>query len=143
MNSKIWLVKSEPFKYAWKDMLKDGRTFWDGVRNHQAKNNLLAMRKGDFAFFYHSNEGMEIVGIVQVVCEAYPDPTAQEGPWVAVDVEPRVSFEIPVPLATLKVDPVCSGMALVRQSRLSVSPVTESEFNRICELANFNPTGFV
>jgi len=142
MNSRIWLIKSEPFKYAWENMLADGRTFWDGVRNHQAKNNLLAMRKGDFAFFYHSNEGMEIVGIVQVVRVAYPDPTATEGPWVVVDVEPKISFETTVSLAQLKADPICSGMALVRQSRLSLSPVTESEFNRICELANFNPAGF-
>jgi predicted RNA-binding protein with PUA-like domain len=139
MIANVWLIKSEPFKYPWSKMLEDGRTFWDGVRNHQAKNNLLSMRKGDFAFFYHSNEGMEIVGVVQVVKEAYPDPTAQEGPWVVVDVVPVATLPKSVTLAQLKADPICAYMALVRQSRLSVCSVSEAEFRRVCELADWSP----
>ena len=139
MNFKVWLIKSEPAKYPWSKMQEEGRTFWDGVRNHQAKNNLLAMRNGDFAFFYHSNEGMEIVGVVKVVKEAYPDPTAGEGPWVVVDVVPVATLPKPVGLNQLKSDSVCCQMALVRQSRLSVCPVSEAEFNRVCELAEWNP----
>ena len=139
MIANVWLIKSEPIKYPWSKMLEDGRTFWDGVRNHQAKNNLLSMRKGDFAFFYHSNEGMEIVGVVQVVKEAYPDPTAQEGPWVVVEVVPVATLPKSVTLAQLKADPICAYMALVRQSRLSVCSVSEAEFRRVCELADWNP----
>jgi predicted RNA-binding protein with PUA-like domain len=139
MIANVWLIKSEPIKYPWSKMLEDGRTFWDGVRNHQAKNNLLSMRKGDFAFFYHSNEGMEIVGVVQVVKEAYPDPTAQEGPWVVVDVVPVATLPKSVTLAQLKADPICVYMALVRQSRLSVCSVSEAEFRRVCELADWSP----
>lgn len=139
MIANFWLIKSEPIKYPWSKMLEDGRTFWDGVRNHQAKNNLLSMRKGDFAFFYHSNEGMEIVGVVQVVKEAYPDPTAQEGPWVVVDVVPVATLPKSVTLAQLKADPICAYMALVRQSRLSVCSVSEAEFRRVCELADWSP----
>jgi predicted RNA-binding protein with PUA-like domain len=139
MIANVWLIKSEPIKYPWSKMLEDGRTFWDGVRNHQAKNNLLSMRKGDFAFFYHSNEGMEIVGVFQVVKEAYPDPTAQEGPWVVVDVVPVATLPKSVTLAQLKADPICAYMALVRQSRLSVCSVSEAEFRRVCELADWSP----
>lgn len=139
MIANVWLIKSEPIKYPWSKMLEEGQTFWDGVRNHQAKNNLLSMRKGDFAFFYHSNEGMEIVGVVQVVKEAYPDPTAQEGPWVVVDVVPVATLPKSVTLAQLKADPICAYMALVRQSRLSVCSVSEAEFRRVCELADWGP----
>ena len=129
-----WLLKSEPVKYSWAEMLKDGRTHWDGVRNHQAAANLRAMRLGDKAFFYHSNEGLEIVGIVEIVREFYVDPVADGGKFGNVDVRPLASLARPVTLKTLKADPLLSGMALVRQSRLSVCPVGEAEWREICRL---------
>ncbi|MCS6795777.1 MAG: EVE domain-containing protein [Raineya sp.] len=131
---QYWLLKSEPYKYSWKQLLQDGTTFWDGVRNFQARNNLKAMKIGDLACFYHSNEGKEIVGIVKVIKEAYPDHTTDEPNWVMVDVAPVCSLKKPVDLATIKAHPVLKDMALVRQSRLSVVPLTENEFNIICKL---------
>lgn len=130
-----WLIKSEPFKYSWDDLKRDKRTYWDGVRNHKARNNLAAMKRGDLCLFYHSNEGLEIVGIARVVKEAYPDPTADHPRWVVVDVAPRKALRRPVPLATLKADPRTRGMEMVRQSRLSVSKVTDRELAAILELA--------
>lgn len=129
-----WLIKSEPFKYSWEDLEKDTTTFWDGVRNFQARNNLKAMKKGDYALFYHSNEGKEIVGIAQISKEAYPDPTDEA--WVLVDVVPYQKLEKAISLETLKQHPVLKNMALVRQSRLSVCPVTQEEFEIICTLVN-------
>ncbi|MEI6557386.1 MAG: EVE domain-containing protein [Rhodospirillaceae bacterium] len=129
-----WLLKSEPAKYSWAQMLQDGRTHWDGVRNHQAAANLRAMRLEDKAFFYHSNLGLEIVGIVEIVREFYPDPGDAGGKFGNVDVRPLAALAQPVPLAALKAHPLLSGMALVRQSRLSVCPVGEAEWHEICRL---------
>ena len=134
-----WLIKSEPFKYGWAQLRKDRRTHWDGVRNFQARNNLRAMTRGDLCLFYHSNEGKEIVGIARVVKEAYPDPTTDDDRWVAVDVVPRKSMKRPVPLAVLKEDSRTRGMKLVRQGRLSVSPVTAAEFRAVLSLGRTTP----
>jgi predicted RNA-binding protein with PUA-like domain len=130
-----WLMKSEPFKYSWEQLLKDKKTFWDGVRNYAARNNLRAMKKGDLAFFYHSNEGVEIVGIAEIVKEAYQDPTTTETAWVAVDIKPFKTLIQPVPLATIKADKRLVNMALVKLGRLSVQPVTEKEWKIVLELA--------
>jgi len=130
-----WLIKSEPFKYSWSQFVQDKKTFWDGVRNYTARNNLRAMKKGDLAFFYHSNEGLEIVGIATVVKESYQDPTTDETAWLAVDFKPVKSLKKPVTLATIKSDPSLAQMQLIKQSRLSVSAVTEEEFNYILNLA--------
>jgi len=120
-----WLVKSEPFKYSWEQMLRDGRTHWDGVRNYQASNNLKAMKIGDQAFFYHSNEGKEIVGVVEIAREYYPDPSDAAGKFGMVDVKPVGSLVRPVTLAQIKADPRLAEIPLVRQSRLSVQPVED------------------
>ncbi|HRJ60679.1 MAG TPA: EVE domain-containing protein [Azospirillaceae bacterium] len=130
-----WLLKSEPVKYPWPQMVKDGRTHWDGVRNHQASNNLKAMKIGDQAFFYHSNEGLEIVGVVEIVGEYYPDPTDASGRFGMVDVAPVMPLTKSVTLKTMKADPMLQNMALVRQSRLSVCPVTADEWARVLALA--------
>ncbi|MDJ0866478.1 MAG: EVE domain-containing protein [Myxococcota bacterium] len=134
MPRSYWLVKSEPFKYAWDELVKDGSTYWDGVRNYSARNNLRAMRKGDLVLYYHSNEGKEVVGIARVTRESYPDPTTDDERWLVVDVEPVKALAEPVSLATIKGDPKLSEMALVRQSRLSVMPVTKPEFDRVLKL---------
>jgi len=130
-----WLLKSEPFKYSWEQLEKDKKTFWDGVRNYAARNNLRAMKKGDLAFFYHSNEGLEIVGIVKIIKEAYQDPTTKEEAWVAVDVAPFKKLKKPVTLAQIKSDKRLQNIALVKLSRLSVQPVTSEEWDFIIELA--------
>lgn len=130
-----WLMKSEPFKYSWDQLVKDKQTFWDGVRNYGARNNLRAMKKGDLAFFYHSNEGVEIVGIVKIVKEAYPDPTSDDPNWVAVDVKPHQKLKKPVPLVAIKSEKKLSNMALVRLGRLSVQPVTDEEWELILRMA--------
>lgn len=130
-----WLVKSEPFKYSWDRMVADGVTHWNGVRNHQASNNLKAMRLGDRAFFYHSNEGLEIVGVVEVVREYYPDPSDETGRFGMVDVRAVASVATPVTLKQIKADPELADMALIRQSRLSVCPVTLSQWDHIRRLA--------
>jgi predicted RNA-binding protein with PUA-like domain len=127
-----WLIKSEPDAFSWDQQVAHGTEPWTGVRSHQAKNNLRAMRKGDLAFFYHSNVGKEIVGIVTVVREAYPDPTADSGDWVCVDVKALGPMPKPVTLAAVKADPALAEMALVRLSRLSVSPVTPGEWRHVC-----------
>lgn len=128
-----WLIKSEPFKYSWDQFVKDGQTFWDGVRNYAARNNLRAMKMGDQAFFYHSNEGLEIVGIAEVVREHYQDPTSSEDIWSAVDFKPLRRLQQPVPLKTIKEDPQLQQMALLRLGRLSVQPVTAQEWERVLQ----------
>jgi predicted RNA-binding protein with PUA-like domain len=130
-----WLIKSEPFKYSWEQFLKDKQTFWDGVRNYAARNNLRAMKKGDLALWYHSNEGLEIVGIAKVVKEAYPDPTIDDPTWSAVDFAPHKTLKQAVSLATIKADKRLQQMALVRLGRLSVQPVTAEEYAIVMELA--------
>ena len=130
-----WLIKSEPFKYSWDQFVKDGQTFWDGVRNYQARNNLKAMQKGDLLFWYHSNEGMEIVGIAKIVKEYYQDPTTEDPNWVVVDVKPVQKLKKPVSLTQVKATASLSQMALVRLGRLSVQPVTEDEWNIVMDMA--------
>jgi predicted RNA-binding protein with PUA-like domain len=130
-----WLVKSEPFKYSWSQMVADGRTHWDGVRNHQAAANLKAMQVGDRAFFYHSNEGKEIVGVVEIARTAYPDPGDETGRFVMVDVKPVMPVKRPVTLGAIKADPRFADFALVRQSRLSVVPVSAEEWALLCDMA--------
>ena len=130
-----WLIKSEPEKYSWEKFNKDGRTFWDGVRNYAARNNMRAMKEGDLAFFYHSNEGMEIVGIAQVSKEFYQDPTTEDPAWVVVDLKPLRRLDHPVGLTQIKGDARLANMALVRLGRLSVQPVTEEEWSIILKIA--------
>jgi len=134
-----WLVKSEPDAFSWDQQVANKVEPWTGVRNHMAKNNLKAMKKGDRAFFYHSNIGKEIVGIVEVAREAYPDPSAESGDWVCVDMRARHPLKTPVSLATLKADPRFQDLALVRLSRLSVAPVNETHWRQICELGGIKP----
>jgi len=126
-----WLVKSEPVKYSWEQFEKDKKTTWDGVRNYTARNNLRLMKKGDTVLYYHSNEGLAIVGIAEVVKEAYQDPTTEDTNWVVVDLKPVKALKIPVALSTLKSDPDFGQMELIRLSRLSVSKVTEKEYKKI------------
>jgi len=130
-----WLVKSEPFKYSWEQFEKDGQTFWDGVRNYAARNNMKAMKKGDMVLWYHSNEGLEIVGIAKVVKEAYQDPTTEEDAWVVVDLKPYKKLKQPVGLAAMKADPRLANMDLVRLGRLSVGTVKEDEWKIIMEMS--------
>jgi predicted RNA-binding protein with PUA-like domain len=133
---QYWLVKSEPFKYSWEKFNQDGRTFWDGVRNYQARNNLREMKEGDLVLFYHSNEGKEIVGIAKVVKEAYQDPTTDDKNWVVVDLSPVESLKVPVTLETIKADEQLQNVGLVRQGRLSVMGMKQEEFDRIVELGS-------
>ena len=133
-----WLVKSEPSAYAWEDLVKDGKTAWTGVRNFQARNNLRAMKKGDLVLFYQSVSAPSVRGITQVVNEAYQDGTAHEGDWSCVDLKSVRNLPTPVTLAEIKADPKLAEMALIKQSRLSVMPVTQEEYNRILELAGMN-----
>lgn len=130
-----WLIKSEPFKYSWEQFTKDGVTFWDGVRNYAARNNLKAMKKGDLLLWYHSNEGLEIVGIAKLVKEAYQDPTTEETAWVVVDVKPFKKLQKPVSLAQIKMDERLQNMDLVRLGRLSVQTVKQNEWNIIMQMA--------
>jgi predicted RNA-binding protein with PUA-like domain len=131
-----WLVKSEPFKYSWEKFNQDGRTFWDGVRNYQARNNLKAMKEGDLVLFYHSNEGMCVVGVAKVVKEFYQDPTTDDTNWVVVDLVPVETLKNPVTLAQIKADDRLKDISLVRQGRLSVMPLKSAEFDRILELGS-------
>ena len=130
-----WLVKSEPFKYSWDQFVKDKKTFWDGVRNYGARNNLKSMKKGDEVFFYHSNEGVEIVGIAKVIKEYYQDPTTEEDAWVVVDLKPVKKLKNSVTLTQIKSDKRLANMDLVRLGRLSVQTVKEIEWHIILELA--------
>jgi predicted RNA-binding protein with PUA-like domain len=132
---QFWLVKSEPSAYSWANLVADGKTAWTGVRNYTARNNLRTMRKGDQVLFYHSVVGKEVVGIAKVVREAYPDPTATEGDWSAVDLAPEKTLGRPVTLEEIKKNPKLKAMALLRLSRLSVQPVTSAEFEEILRIA--------
>ena len=130
-----WLLKSEPSSYSWDRLMADGRTHWDGVRNAQALNNLRAMKAGDRAFFYHSNEGKEIVGIAEVVRTFYPDPADKSGKLGMIDIKPVAAVRTPVGLPAMRANPALSGLSLLKQSRLSVCPVTDSEWLTLCEMA--------
>ena len=131
-----WLVKSEPAAYSWAQFVKDGKAAWTGVRNFQARNNLRTMKKGDAVFFYHSVTGKEVVGLAKVVKEFYPDATATEGDWSCVDLVPDKTFKQPVTLETIKTDKILFTMPLVKQSRLSVTPLTKEQAERLLELAH-------
>jgi predicted RNA-binding protein with PUA-like domain len=130
-----WLVKSEPDAFSWDQQVANGIEPWTGVRSYQARNNLREMKKGDRAFFYHSNIGKEIVGVVKVAREAYPDPTAESGDWVCVDMKAVAPVKKPVTLAEMKADPALDGFALIKLSRLSVVPVSAEHWKHICKLA--------
>jgi len=130
-----WLVKSEPEAYAWAQLAADGKTAWTGVRNFQARNNLRAMKKGDRVFFYHSVSDKQVVGLARVAREFYPDATANEGDWSCVDLEPVRPLKHPVPLETIKSDGVLQTMPLVKQSRLSVTPLSPAQAERLLQLA--------
>jgi predicted RNA-binding protein with PUA-like domain len=132
---KFWLVKSEPEAYAWSQLVRDGQTAWTGVRNFQARNNLRAMKKGDTVFYYHSVSEKRVVGLARIAGASYPDPTAEVGEWSCVDLEPVKPLNVPVPLAAIKADPVLKDMPLVKQSRLSVTPVTTRQAARLLRLA--------
>lgn len=129
-----WLVKSEPGTYAWETFVKEGSTYWDGVRNPAARNHLEAMRKGDLVLFYHSGKGKEVVGVAKVTGESYPDPTADDPRWLVVDLAPVRPLEESVALADIKAEPALAEIALVRQPRLSVMPLRKREFDRILRL---------
>jgi predicted RNA-binding protein with PUA-like domain len=131
MPRRYWLAKSEPFKYSWDQFVKDHSTYWDGVRNAEARNNLAAMKKGDLVLFYHSNEGKEVVGIAKVTQESYQDPTTDDDRWVVVDLAPVKALAEPVTLKTVKSDPKLAKIQLVTHSRLSVSPLPKPAFDRI------------
>ncbi len=132
--TNYWLIKSEPYEFSWQQLKTDKKTDWTGVRNYAARNNLRAMQKGDLAFFYHSNEGQEIVGIAKVVREHFQDPTSDNPAWLAVGFAPFKQMLTPVALKTIKQDPFFVQMDLVRLGRLSVGKVSDSEFARICEM---------
>ena len=129
-----WLVKQEPSKYSWDQFLKDKSTYWDGVRNYQARNNLQAMKKGDLILFYHSVVGKEVMGIAKVTRESYPDPTTDDERWVVVDLKPVKSLKNTVTLEDIKAHPKLKNIALIKQSRLSVMPLTQTEFQTILDL---------
>lgn len=135
MAKNYWLVKSEPEAYSWTTFVKDGKAAWTGVRNFQARNNLRAMKKGDLVAFYHSVTDKQIVGLAKVDKEAYPDATAKEGDWSCVDLVPAKPLKQPVTLAAIKADKALSDMPLLKQSRLSVTPLTEPQFQRLLKLA--------
>ena len=133
-EKSFWIVKQEPSKYSWKQFEKDGSTYWDGVRNYQARNNLKAMNKGDLVLFYHSVIGKEIVGIAKVIRQSYPDPTTDDDRWVVVDLKPIKPFKVPVSLDEIKGHKDLTEIALIKQSRLSVMPVTKKEFQVLLKL---------
>jgi predicted RNA-binding protein with PUA-like domain len=132
--TQYWLLKSEPFKYSWDALVRDGRTHWDGVRNHQAAANLKAMQVGDQAFFYHSNEGLEIVGVAEIARPWYPDPSDETGRFGMVDVRPLRALKQPVSLQAIKAERRLADLALVRQSRLSVVPVSAAHWRLLCAM---------
>lgn len=135
-KTQYWLVKSEPFKYSWDKFNEDGRTFWDGVRNYQARNNLKGMKEGDLVLFYHSNEGKNVVGIAKVVREFYQDPTTDDANWVVVDLSPVESLKNPVSLEQIKAEESLKDISLIRQGRLSVMPLKATEFDKILEMGS-------
>jgi len=132
---RYWLMKSEPNAFSWDDLVRQGRAEWDGVRNHAAQLNMKAMAPGDRALFYHSNIGLEAVGIMEIVRAAAPDSTDDTGKWIAVEVAPVKKLARPVTLKAMKAEPALAGMAMIRQSRLSVSPVTDAEYATILNMA--------
>ena len=134
MATQHWLVKSEPDAYSWQKLTTDKKAVWDGVRNFTARNNLRAMKKGDLVLFYHSNVGKEVVGIATVSKEAFPDASAKEGDWSAVEITPKKALKVPVTLAQIKADKKFEGFALIKLSRLSVVPASPAEFAHILEL---------
>ena len=140
MNNKksFWIIKQEPSQYNWKQFEKDRETYWDGVRNYQARNNLKKMKKGDNLLFYHSVVGKEIVGIAEVTREAYPDPTTDDERWVVVDLKPIKPFKVPVTLEEIKAHKELSEIALIKQARLSVMPITKKEFQVLLKLGKTN-----
>jgi len=139
MPRNYWIVKQEPESYSWNKFVEDGRTAWTGVRNFQARNNLRAMKPGDLVGYYHSGDEKQVVGLARVEREAYADPTADEGDWACVDLAAVKPLKKPVTLATIKGDGVLSSMKLVRNSRLSVSPVAAEQFDRLLALAETKP----
>lgn len=130
-----WLAKSEPETYSWAQLVRDGRTSWTGIRNFQARNNLRAMKSGDLVLFYHSGETREVVGLAKVAKAAYADPTAKEGDWSCVDLSAVKPLAKPVNLTMIKADTLLKDMVLVKNSRLSLQPVTKAEFERVLELS--------
>jgi predicted RNA-binding protein with PUA-like domain len=132
---QYWLVKSEPSVYSWDQFVEEGNTFWNGVRNYAARNHMKAMKKGDIVFFYHSNEGTEIVGMAKVSKEFYQDPTTDEEAWVVVDLKPYKKLKTPVSLSQIKAESSLKNMSLVRIPRLSVMPVSAAEFNKIISMS--------
>src|ERR1051325_9106876 len=137
-QSGYWMVKQEPETYSWDDFVKDGRTDWSGVRNYQARNNLRGMKPGDKVLFYHSGKGKEVVGLAEVVKSAYPDPTADDEQWVAVDLKPVKPLKSPVLLAAIRYDKRLSQLPLIKQSQLSVMPLTKEEFEIIVTTGDGN-----
>jgi predicted RNA-binding protein with PUA-like domain len=133
-GKQYWLVKQEPTAYPWSQLVKDGETMWDGVRNYQARNNLMAMKKGDFVLYYHSVKGCEVVGTCEVVREHYPDPTTEDDRWAVVDLAARKSLKHPVTLQEIKADPELAEIPLVKQSRLSVMPLDKSAYDHILKM---------
>lgn len=131
---QYWLVKSEPFEYSFEDLVRDGQTPWNGIRNYAARNHLRQMQVGDLVLYYHSRKGLEVVGIAKVVSEPYPDTTAEKGDWTAIDLAPVKAFQRPVGLQAIKAEPFLSELPLVRIGRLSVMPVQADEFERILAL---------
>lgn len=134
MPKNHWLVKSEPNKYSFAQLVADKRTMWEGVRNYEARGSLRAMKEGDLILFYHSNEGKAVVGIARVAREAYPDPTSPEEDWSAIDIEPIAPLKSPVDLEVIRADPALSDIALIKRSRLSVVPVSKEHFDHILAL---------
>lgn len=136
MAKQYWLVKSEPFKYSWDQFVTDGETFWDGVRNYQARNNLRTMAVGDAVLFYHSNEGLCVVGIAEVLSSAYQDPTTPDTNWVAVDLKPIKALKHPVTLKAMKEEPELQDLSLIRQGRLSVCAISPAEYKHIVAMGS-------
>jgi predicted RNA-binding protein with PUA-like domain len=134
MSRQYWLMKSEPFKYSFAQLVRDGQTMWDGVRNFEARNNLRAMKAGDLTLFYHSNEGKAVVGVARIKREAYADPTAPGEDWSVVDVEPLVPFKLAVSLEAIRGEPDLAEIALLKKSRLSVVPLSKPHFDRILKM---------
>jgi predicted RNA-binding protein with PUA-like domain len=135
-TANYWMVKQEPETYSWDDFVEEGRTNWTGVRNYQARNNLREMKTGDRVLFYHSGKEKAVVGLAEVVKSAYPDPTADDPQWIAVDLKPVKPFNAPVPLPAIRYDKRLSGLPLIRQSQLSVMPLTKDEFDVIAGMGN-------
>jgi len=135
-QTNYWMVKQEPEAYSWSDFVRDGKTDWTGVRNYQARNNLREMKTGDSVLFYHSGKEKAVVGVAEVQRAAYPDPTAEDAQWIAVDLKPVKPLDTPVQLAAIRYDKRLSGLPLIRQSQLSVMPLTKDEFDAIVSMGN-------